>query len=356
MTHRHPQYAEWSQRWEEHRRKGKSGIGPSRPLTDVSDKLPREHCFETPPELSQQHPAAEISVQEFFRLRYGITLQYPELVLVGFGKGGRNLVPMELCDFVGGEAARLATADERSKLVKETSQPPAQRLEEIRTLQRDVGRDATCRAFGLEVRPLLDNVPGRVLPVMSLGYGPENNPRVAIPEAGGKFRGNWRTPPGATYIRPGNVQRCVVGLFPPSGMDHQHFLDVGGLQRGLSGLIADAGKLGLNLDFGPLVRLEGREVQLQDPSLLMCLRDTSSAEEVEQELARAFGELGDNVLLLAIIPDQNNNARPFLSAAPQRTRLPPSLPFVSRRRGSTPSGRPTRRSARASASRCSTAR
>ena len=48
----------------------------------------------------------------------------------------------------------------------------------------------------------------------------------------------------------------------------------------------------------------------------MCLRDTSSAEEVEQELARAFGELGDNVLLLAIIPDQNNNARPFLSAAP----------------------------------------
>ena len=46
---------------------------------------------------------------------------------------------------------------------------------------------------------------------------------------------------------------------------------------------------------------------------------------MEQELARAFGELGDNVLLLAIIPDQNNNARPFLSAAPQRTRLPPSL-------------------------------
>ena len=52
MTHRHPQYAEWSQRWEEHKRKGKSGIGPSRPLTDVSDKLPREHCFETPEELS----------------------------------------------------------------------------------------------------------------------------------------------------------------------------------------------------------------------------------------------------------------------------------------------------------------
>ena len=45
-----------------------------------------------------------ISVATFYERQYGITLKYPELPPVGFGGTKRpKMVPMELCEFVGGE-------------------------------------------------------------------------------------------------------------------------------------------------------------------------------------------------------------------------------------------------------------
>ena len=65
---------------------------------------------------------------EWFRVNENVHLQYPQLPCLTFGKDGRNKVPMELCFFVeGSKTASVLTAEERSAVIKKTSEKPAER-------------------------------------------------------------------------------------------------------------------------------------------------------------------------------------------------------------------------------------
>jgi len=248
VTHRHPQYTEWVQRWQGYDASGSSGAVPCRPITGLSDESAAECMF-------AHNEWGTISVLEFFRRQYGIKLEHPQLPCVGFGGKGRNKVPMELCEFVGGEPQQINTADDRAKIVSLTSEAPRQRLTKIEELKAQVGGDDTTRAFGINVGGLIDRVPARTLAPMKIAYGNKHGgdrPCFQTPEVTGRFRGGWRMEPSAKY-RVGSKVRCIVGLFPKRGEDLERFLPWETLMRLLEQLRRTAEGRGVILDFGALL-------------------------------------------------------------------------------------------------------
>ena len=200
MTHRDPKYTEWATKHANHRQK-RRGPPPSRSAKMMHAESAREFKF-------THEKWGEISVEEFFSRQYGIKLRHPELPCVGFGKDGRNRVPLELCEMAGGESARAENPEERTAVLQKTSEPPAQRYREIKSITANVGSDATCEAFGLSVGGLED-VPCRVLTPMNIQYRRQQ----MTPETDGKFPGGWRMPNGEQFYSGGRAARTFVAVF-----------------------------------------------------------------------------------------------------------------------------------------------
>ena len=216
-------------------------------------------------------------------------LQQPRLPCLLFGKDGRNAVPMELCRFVGGNKAGVLTAEERSEVVKKTSEAPEQRKATCDRLLRDHQCKTAdfARCFGITYGEQL-MVGGRRLPSMQVAFGGHD---TATPDDNGA----WNLFSGRSEFRfaqPAYIGRIVVVELCP--IKHQCAKTL----------------------FNELLRL-GNERGMQLPARFDVIsHDMLPAHMVlEDFLHRELGpegrRLGQDDLLCAVLPEKARRTEPL---------------------------------------------
>ena len=156
-------------------------------------------------------------------------LRHPDLPCLCFGAQGKNAVPMELCEFAGGEPRghRLAAGPRRRDQAHVGA--GAERLQKVQGFAREVKAEAsasgsTASAFGIAVGdPMV--VMGRELPMMGLEY----KGGVARPK---QHDGSWFADAGGrkfNFHRASQVDRVFVVLCA-EGQDAARFLPWQALQ------------------------------------------------------------------------------------------------------------------------------
>ncbi|KAE9129959.1 Protein argonaute 12 [Phytophthora fragariae] len=116
-----------------------------------------------------------MSVAEYFYRKYNLRLQHPNLPLVNVGskKAGReNWLPIELCDVAPGQRCPNINDLDTVEIIRQTSQPPSARRENILTQVRQAGfeNDPFLDAFGMQVGQQLERTDVRVLDPPDVQY------------------------------------------------------------------------------------------------------------------------------------------------------------------------------------------
>ncbi|KAE9354836.1 Protein argonaute 12 [Phytophthora rubi] len=116
-----------------------------------------------------------MSVAEYFYRKYNLRLQHPNLPLVNVGskKAGReNWLPIELCDVAPGQRCPNINDLDTAEIIRQTSQPPSARRENILTQVRQAGfeNDPFLNAFGMQVGQQLERTDVRVLDPPDVQY------------------------------------------------------------------------------------------------------------------------------------------------------------------------------------------
>ncbi|KAK9827384.1 hypothetical protein WJX81_005044 [Elliptochloris bilobata] len=116
----------------------------------------------------------EMSVAEYFEIRYKVRLQYPDVPCLNVGTPRKpNYLPAELCTIAPGQ--RRLKLDERqtAEMIKTAAQPPDERARFIEKSVTEFARlpsDETVRAFGMKVDSHMIEVDARVLVPPALSY------------------------------------------------------------------------------------------------------------------------------------------------------------------------------------------
>ena len=99
----------------------------------------------------------QVSVAEYFEKHYEMQLEYPALQCVETlsKDGNKNYIPMEVCETIEGQHAKLVQSDQTAVLIRKTALSPTQRFQRIdNVVKKIVNEDASIhlREFGLNVR------------------------------------------------------------------------------------------------------------------------------------------------------------------------------------------------------------
>ncbi len=115
----------------------------------------------------------ELSLVQYFRETYNITLKYPNLPAVDHG-GGKKYVPMELLIVEKGHALPpLGLSSEQiQSMIRESAQRPEQRAARVEEIRRDLQLEgnAAMREWGVSVAPKMTQTPARILPPPQVTY------------------------------------------------------------------------------------------------------------------------------------------------------------------------------------------
>jgi eukaryotic translation initiation factor 2C len=128
----------------------------------------------------------KVSVLNYFKDKYKITLQYPDLPCIKIGQKG-NLIPIELCRVVDGQKKQgKLTGAQTQQMIRHTAIPAPDRLQKITELIRKLHyeSDPYCRDFGISIGNEMVTIKGRVLDPPLLMYGPANRPGKEMPRDG----------------------------------------------------------------------------------------------------------------------------------------------------------------------------
>ncbi|KAF9444196.1 argonaute-like protein [Macrolepiota fuliginosa MF-IS2] len=121
-----------------------------------------------------------ISVEEYFRKKYKITLRYPELPLVDVGGQKINYLPAELCEIIPHQPFRGKLLDEHTaNMITYAAKPPnvnAQAIESQGLQELGFNQDTpTLNAFGVGVGKEMAVVPGRILNAPKIKYAQDTD-------------------------------------------------------------------------------------------------------------------------------------------------------------------------------------
>ena len=128
----------------------------------------------------------KVSVLNYFKDKYKITLQHPDLPCIKIGQKG-NLIPIELCRVVDGQKKQgKLTAAQKKQMIRHTAIPAPDRMQKITELIRKLHyeSDPYCRDFGISIDNQMVTIQGRVLDPPLLKYGPGNRPGKEMPHDG----------------------------------------------------------------------------------------------------------------------------------------------------------------------------
>jgi hypothetical protein len=136
----------------------------------LSNKTARQHRF------LATELGAEVTVEEYFKRKYKITLRYPDIPLVDVGGQKSNLLPAEMCEILPDQPFRGKLTDEHTAaMITVAAKPPNVNAMSI----VDRGLDELgfkhgapqLSAFGITVGSEMTVVPGRILSPPGIKYG-----------------------------------------------------------------------------------------------------------------------------------------------------------------------------------------
>ncbi|KAJ8105360.1 hypothetical protein OPT61_g10226 [Boeremia exigua] len=145
----------------------------------------------------------KVSVADYFKKTYNITLQAPKLPLVNYGlKDEPKWIPAELCTVLPGQLAkRLLLGNQTSEMITFAARRPHQNAESITRDGLQVtkihpmadGLNVALKKFGIKVDPQLLTVPGRILKAPELQYRARSHKPIG---------GTWNLDPRALGQQP----------------------------------------------------------------------------------------------------------------------------------------------------------
>ncbi|KZT63105.1 argonaute-like protein [Daedalea quercina L-15889] len=150
-------------------------LGYTKTVKTASRLNARQHRFHT-------DDYGEVTVEEYFRRKYSIRLQWPDLPLIDVGGQKQNLLPAEVCVILERQPFRGKLLDEHvASMIRVALQPPNVNARAIteRGLNELGFREGPnpLAAFGVSVGTEMAVVPGRILQPPQLQYG-QGVPRV----------------------------------------------------------------------------------------------------------------------------------------------------------------------------------
>ncbi|CAK5264708.1 unnamed protein product [Mycena citricolor] len=195
-------------------------LGYKKTVKRVADKSARQYTFEC-----SDFGGQRVSVEQYFKRKYNITLRYPELPLVDVGGTKANFLPAELCEILPGQAFKGKLTDEHtSEMIRVAAQPPnvnGNAIVERGLAQLGYNTDSgALKGFGLSIGKEMAVVPGRILAPPGIEYA-KGRPDVDDSKASWNLR-NVKFKRGATLknwavllIRDGNRRTEFDGLNDP---------------------------------------------------------------------------------------------------------------------------------------------
>lgn len=161
-------------------KKGKAKMGPKGPLTKRKVHMLADLSYYgknagnvTFSEVGANGKVTDISVKDYFKKRYNITLSAAQAPLVNYGTTkDPKWIPAELCTILPGQLAKgLLLGPQTSEMIRFAARRPHQNAESITGDGLNVtkimpvvdGLNTNLSAFGIKVAPQLLTVPGRIL-------------------------------------------------------------------------------------------------------------------------------------------------------------------------------------------------
>lgn len=124
-------------------------------------------------QITQEIKGKEITVADYFREKYNISLKYPNLPAVNIGsKRKPTWLPMELCQVAPGQRCSNINDLDTAEIIRHTSQKPKFRADNIMDQVRSAGfeNDPYLAAFGMKVDLRMEQVNARVLDTPEVQY------------------------------------------------------------------------------------------------------------------------------------------------------------------------------------------
>ncbi|KAL4105440.1 hypothetical protein PRIC1_003504 [Phytophthora ramorum] len=117
----------------------------------------------------------DMSVAAYFIAKYNMKLRYPDLPLVNVGSkrpGKENWLPIEVCEVAPGQRCANINDLDTAEIIRQTSQPPRNRKENIMEQIRQAGfeNDPFLAAFGVKVDQRLESTEARVMEAPEVQY------------------------------------------------------------------------------------------------------------------------------------------------------------------------------------------
>ncbi|KAF8128683.1 Piwi domain-containing protein [Boletus edulis] len=133
-----------------------------------------------------------VSVEEYFKRKYNIRLQHPDLQLVDVGGQKTNYLPAEVCEILPDQPYRGKLTDENTAaMITIACQPPNVNGEAIVNQGLNhLGLKVAgpeLQSFGVAIGPDMAVVPGRILPKPGIGY--RSGPAAIDDKASWNLRG-----------------------------------------------------------------------------------------------------------------------------------------------------------------------
>ncbi|KAF8153048.1 argonaute-like protein [Crassisporium funariophilum] len=185
-------------------------LGYMKSVKTLSNSNARQHRF---------HAAefgGEVTVEEYFKKKYKITLKYPELQLVDVGGQKANLLPAELCEILPNQPFRGKLTDEHTaNMITVAAKPPninansivGRGLDELGFRQ---GAAPQLNAFGISIGNEMTVVPGRILASPGIKYG-QGTPSV-------DDRASWNLR-NVKFAKGGRLENWAVLVILDGGRD-----------------------------------------------------------------------------------------------------------------------------------------
>ncbi|KAF7366724.1 Protein argonaute-3 [Mycena sanguinolenta] len=184
-------------------------LGYKKTVKSVFNKSARDHKFDC------AEFGGLISVEDYFRRKYNIRLQFPTMPLVDVGGAKSNYLPPELCEILPNQPFRGKLTDEHTaQMITVAAKPPNVNGQAIAGRGLDeLGYRAGAEplgAFGISIGTEMAVVPGRILPPPSIKY------QRGTPEVDERASWNLRN---VTFQKGATLQKWAVLIIRDGNRD-----------------------------------------------------------------------------------------------------------------------------------------
>ncbi|KAI5077233.1 hypothetical protein GOP47_0007057 [Adiantum capillus-veneris] len=168
---------------------------------------------------SGQVVETELTIQQYYEMQYGMTLQFPNLPCIAAGRAKKpTYIPVELCEILPGQRyTKALSSAQRQKMIDQARQGPDERRSAVQKAMdaSDYASNDIIKDFGVRIDPRMRKVPARLLdaPALIFGESRQETPR------GGRWNLNNKSMARAATISSWAVL-SFDGRMPPHAVEN----------------------------------------------------------------------------------------------------------------------------------------